>query len=68
MRTLLHHWTRSTLTPTLLEVLGDINLSELLDDIHGVDLTNLMEWNSFYLWMKKQVCVIPECTTLLPGF
>lgn len=68
MRTLLHHWTRSTLTPTLLEGLGDINLSELLDDIHGVDLTNLMEWNSFYLWMKKQVCVIPECTTLHPGF
>ena len=70
MRTLLHHWTRSTLTSTSLEGLCAIDLSELLDDIHGVYLKSLVEWNSFYLWMKTQVCAVPpsECPILLPDF
>ena len=55
MRILLHHWTRSTLTSTLLEGLYTLDLGEILDDIHGIDLPSLVEWNSLYLWMKKQV-------------
>ena len=54
-QTLLHHWTRSTLTSTLLERLCTIDLNELLDDIHGVNLEKLVAWNSLYHWMKK-VC------------
>ena len=55
MRNLLHHCTRSTLTPTLLEELCALDLSELLDNIHGADLPVLVEWNPFYGWLKKQV-------------
>ena len=55
MRNLLHHCTQSTLTPTLLEELCALDLSELLDNIHGVDLKGLVEWKSFYDWLKKQV-------------
>jgi type III secretion system FlhB-like substrate exporter len=55
MRNLLHHCTQSTLTPTLLEELCTLDLNELLDNIHGVDVKGLVEWNSFYGWLKKQV-------------
>ena len=55
MKNLLDHCTQSTLTPTLLEELSALDLSELLDNIHGVDVTKLVEWNSFYFWLKKQV-------------
>jgi len=55
MRKLLHHSTQSTLNPTLLEELCALDLSELLDNIHVVDLKGLVEWKSFYDWLKKQV-------------
>ena len=57
MRNLLHHCTQSTLSSTLLEELCALDLSELLDNIPGVDLQSLVEWNSFYDWLKKQVCL-----------
>jgi hypothetical protein len=57
MQTLLHHWTRSMFPSTSFEGLCDIDLSELLDGIQGVELINLVEeWNSLYHWIKKQVC------------
>ena len=55
MRNLLHHCTQSALTPTLLEELCALDLSELLENIHGVDLKSLVEWKSFCGWLKKQV-------------
>jgi len=55
MKNLLHHCIQSTLTPTLLEELSALDMSELLDNIHGIDIRNLEEWNSFYFWLKQQV-------------
>ena len=53
------------LTSMSLEWLCAIDLSELLDGIHGFDLINLVEWNSLYHWMKKQVCAASKCIILL---
>ena len=61
MRNLLHHCTQSTLTSTLLEELCALDLGELLDNIHGVDVKILVEWNSFYGWLKKQVRLAFSC-------
>ena len=57
MRNLLHHCTQSTLTSKLFEELCVLDLGELLDKIHGVDVERLVEWNYFYSWLKKQVCL-----------